>query len=380
MKPKTVMIVAGEASGDALAADLTRALAAKLDGARFIGAGGRRMAEAGVDCIFDLTEDAVIGVVLKKLPLFRRRMKELTRLAVEQKPELVVLVDFSGFNRRLGHAIRRACGRGPKIVQFVSPQVWASRPGRADKMARDFDLLLCLFPFEKEWYARRTPGFRVEWVGHPMFDKYKTGGREEGAAAPTVVLLPGSRLGELKRHLPVVFEAAELIAAKQKARFKLVAPSEEMAGIARDWPAAKEGRVEVQTGGLEEALSTATIAITKTGTVTLECAWFGVPTVAFYKTDALTYAVGKQIVTVKYAAFPNLLADRMVFPEFIQHEATGRNMAAAALELLGDEVRRRSIRAELRELISTLGGPGAAGRAAAAILDLFSLDAAAGVR
>jgi lipid-A-disaccharide synthase len=143
------MVVAGDPSGDALAADLVRALAGSLDSARFIGAGGPRMAEAGVQSSFDLTADAVIGLsdVIRKLPLFRRRIRELTRLAAEEKPELIVLVDFSGFNRRLARAIRNVCGTGPRLVQYVSPQVWASRPGRADKMAQDFDLLLCLFPF-----------------------------------------------------------------------------------------------------------------------------------------------------------------------------------------------------------------------------------------
>jgi lipid-A-disaccharide synthase len=236
-------------------------------------------------------------------------------------------------------------------------------------MARDFDLLLCLFPFEKEWYARRTPKFRVVWVGHPMFDKYKATGREEGPV-PIVVLLPGSRAGELKRHLPVLYKAAELIAAKQTVRFIMVTPTEETAAMARAWPSAGNAKIEIQVGGLQAALSTATITITKTGTVTLECAFFGVPTVAFYKTDPLTYAIGRQIVTVKYAAAPNLLAGKALFPEFIQHEATPDNIAKAALELLGNEARRRKIRAELREVISTLGGPGAAKRAAAAILDL----------
>jgi lipid-A-disaccharide synthase len=236
-------------------------------------------------------------------------------------------------------------------------------------MAQDFDLLLCLFPFEKEWYARRVPQFRVECVGHPMFDRYKAGGREEGPV-PTVVLLPGSRHGELKRHLPVVLEAAELIAAKQKARFKMVAPSEEMAAIARAWPARGAAKIEIQTGGLEAALSTATIAIASTGTVTLECAWFGVPTVALYKTSALTYAIGRQIVSVNFLAMPNILAGKALFTELIQDAATPRNIAVAALELLGNAARRGEIRAGLREVISTLGGPGATARAAAAILDL----------
>ena len=371
MKPKTVMIVAGDPSGDALAADLVRALAGSLGSARFIGAGGPKMAGAGVQSSFDLTADAVIGLsdVFRKLPLFRRRMRELTSLAAEEKPELIVLVDFGGFNRRLAHAIRNVCGRGPKIVQYVSPQVWASRPSRADKMAQDFDLLLCLFPFEKEWYARRVPRFRVEWVGHPMFDRAKAAAREEGTE-PTVVLLPGSRRGELKRHLPVIVEAAELIAAKQKTRFKMVAPSEEMAALARSCASAGTAKIEIQTGGLDAALSMASIAIASTGTVLLECAWFGVPTVALYKTSALTYAIGRQIVRVNYLAMPNILAGKALFPEFIQHEATARNIAGAALELLRDEGRRNEIRAGLREVMATLGGPGATARAAAAILDL----------
>jgi lipid-A-disaccharide synthase len=365
------MVVAGDPSGDRLAGDLVRELARSVGTARFIGAGGPRMAEAGVRCSFDLTADAVIGLsdVLKKLPLFRRRMQELTRLAAREKPELIVLVDFSGFNRRLAHAIRSECGRAPKIVQYVSPQVWASRPSRAEKMARDIDLLLCLFPFEKEWYAARVPEFRVEWIGHPIFDRYKAGGREEGPV-PTVVLLPGSRHGELRRHLPVVLEAAELIAAKHPARFKMVAPSEEMAAIARAQISPGAAKIEIQTGGLDAALSTATIAIASTGTVTLECAWFGVPTVAFYKTSALTYAIGRQIVSVKYLAMPNILACKALFPELIQHEATPRNIAGAALELLENPARRTEIRSELRKVIATLGGPGASERAAAAILDL----------
>ena len=132
----------------------------------------------------------------------------------------------------------------------------------------------------------------------------------------------------------------------------------------------RAAKIEIQTGGLEEALSTATIAIASTGTVTLECAWFGVPTVALYKTSALTYAIGRQIVSVDYLAMPNILAGKVLFPELIQHEATPRNIARAALELLENPARRREIRAALREVIASLGGPGATERAAAAILDL----------
>jgi lipid-A-disaccharide synthase len=370
MTPKTVMVVAGDPSGDALAAGLVRSLASRLDSPRFIGAGGPKMVEAGVENSFDLTADAVIGLdMFKKLLHFRRRISELTQLAASQKPELIVLVDFQLFNATLARSLRKALGRKPKIVQFVSPQVWASRPGRAERMAQTLDLLLCLFPFEKEWYARRVPQFPVEWVGHPIMERYNAGGHEEGPV-PTVVLLPGSRQGELKRHLPVVLEAAKRISAKQKVRFKLVATSEEMSALAQELAGKRSAKIEVQIGKLEEALSTATIALAKTGTVTLECAWFGVPTIAFYKTSALTYAIGRQIVSVKYLAMPNILAGRELFPEFIQQDATAANIAQAALELLNNEPRRQEVRAALRDVISTLGGPGATERAADAILAL----------
>ncbi|MGA2175287.1 MAG: hypothetical protein ABSH38_09930 [Verrucomicrobiota bacterium] len=412
MNPRTIMLVAGEPSGDAHAAALVQALAAALPAARFIGAGGPKMAGAGVALSFDLTADAVIGLsaVIRKLPLFCRRLRQLVRLAAAEKPDLVILVDFEFFNRRLARALRAAARRSaappwrPRIVKYVSPQVWASRPGRAEKMVRDFDLLLCLFPFEKEWYARRLPQLRVECVGHPMFDTGPPpGGEPENAdPIPTILLLPGSRRGELRRHLPVMLAAADMIAALQPVRFKLVAPNETLASLsipvilaARTLTPARQpvrfkpvvpnddvanrahiaviagaAQVEIQTGQLEEALARATLAIASTGTVTLECARFGVPVVALYKTSLLTYLIARRIVTVKFLAMPNLLAGEALCPEFIQGRATAQNIAQAALELLENPARRAEIRARLRQVVSALGGPGAAARAAAAILKL----------
>ena len=371
--PKTIMVVAGDPSGDALAADLVLALRNEWPAARFIGAGGPRMANTGVANLFDLTTEAVIGLSdpLKKLPRFLRYKQRLTQLAVEQKPEIIVLVDFEFFNRFLARAIRAQASPNwqPKLVKYVSPQVWASRPGRAAKLARDFDLLLCLFPFEKEWYARRFPKFRVECVGHPMFDNYAAPERKP-TEIPVVLLLPGSRRGELRRHMPVILGAARLIADQQPVRFKMVTPRQEMAAYARGLMNDDGPKIEMQVGQLQEALSEATIAIASTGTVTLECAYYGVPTVAMYKTSIWTYLIARQLVTVNYLAMPNLLANEAIFPEFIQHEATAENIAEAALKLLGNPSLRSEIQAKLARVISTLGGPGAAKRAAAAILTL----------
>lgn len=362
------MLVAGDPSGDANGADLVRALAESWPDAQFIGAGGPKMAEAGVKLEFNLTDDAAIGPVdvTKKIGTFWRRYKQLAGLAQERKPELIILIDFYTFNQKLARAIKGRAGGGwqPKIVQYTSPQVWASRPGRAEKLAQNVDLLLCLFPFEKDWYAKRGTPLRVEFVGHPMFDRHGPVPERREEEPPVVVLLPGSRTGELKRHLPVILAAARIIADAQPVRFKLVAANEKMAEYCRSFQVAAAPKVEVQTGGLSEALSSATLAIASTGTITMECAYYGLPTVALYKTSTTFYLLARSLVTVKYLAMPNLLADEPLFPEFIQNQASSENIAQASLALLSDPARRSEIREKLGKIVESLGGPGSSRRAA----------------
>jgi len=398
-----IMLVAGDPSGDANAADLVRELAGAVPAAQFqitndlqpltaplapafFGAGGPKMAAAGVELACDLTAHAVIGLggLFKKLPMLRRLMDELLRLAIERQPELIILVDYGGFNLRLARAIkdfvRARTGPffqwHPKIVQFISPQVWASRPGRAKKMARDYDLVLTLFPFEKEWFASRVPQLPVEFVGHPIFDRYpfpRPASTPAGhnAGRPVVLLLPGSRQGELRRHVPVMRDAAVLIANRQRAQFKMVVPDQTLAGIARSLLPAGQSRISLQVGGLEEALCSASVAITKTGTITLECAYFGVPAVALYKTDWITYLGGRHLVSVDYLSMPNLLAGEPIYPEFIQGRATAANIADAASLILANPRQRLRVQEKLAAAIRSLGGPGAARRAAAAVVKLL---------
>ena len=380
---KRCMVIAGEASGDLLAAELVRALRRQLDkktpkvNVAFFGAGGPMMQEAGVELAFDMTSHAVVGLVevIRNYGKFRRLFQQLLELAVERKPEAIICVDFSGFNRRFAHAVRaRACQEGgwrPKIIQYVSPQVWASRPGRAEKMARDFDLLLAIFPFEKAWYEKRTPGFRVEFVGHPMVERHQRFSKEQTSlqpsALPLIAVLPGSRTGELQRHLPVMREAVEKIASEVSVRWRMVLPNEALAKAGREQFGLMKGG-EIRVGGLEETLKEACIAIASTGTVTLECAWFGVPTVAIYKTSWGTYQVGKRIIQVPFLAMPNLLAKKEVFPELIQNAASGERIARAALGLLTNPDRRKAIGRELQSVADSLGEAGAPERAAGAIL------------
>jgi lipid-A-disaccharide synthase len=247
MNPKSFMLIAGEASGDLLAAELVSALRAKLPDAKFFGAGGAKMSAAGVELAFDMTEHAVVGFsdVLKNYFKFRRLFNQLLALAIERKPDVVIGVDFGGFNLRFGRAIKKYVRENPflkwnpKIVQFVSPQVWASRPSRADLLARDYDLVLSIFPFEKDWYAKRTPKLRVEFVGHPMIGRFTnddlrfTRESAEGASIANrksqILLLPGSRKSELQRHLPVMLGAVKLIREKlPSAKVKMVFPDEDL--------------------------------------------------------------------------------------------------------------------------------------------------------
>jgi lipid-A-disaccharide synthase len=389
------MLIAGEASGDLLAAELISALRGQLfnlnreEHPQFFGAGGQKMIDAEAELAFDLTKHAVIGItgVLLNYFKFRRMFDHLLELAIERKPDAIIGVDYGGFNLRFGHAVREYVRNHPrehwqpKIIQFVSPQVWASRAGRAKLLAKDYDLLLSIFPFERDWYAKRAPKLRVEFVGHPMVERFENFGlqlrhRKSGTAPAVnrdaqILLLPGSRTAELKSHLPVMLGALKLIQAKLPgAKAKMVLPNESLKKLATGFIGSQLG-VEIQVANLPEALALTDAAIASTGTVTMECAFFGVPTVTLYKTSWLTYEIGRRIVTVKSLTMPNLLADNDVYPEFIQAAATPENISRAALELLQDEARRQKIKSQLGTIIATLGGPGASQRAAAAILSLF---------
>lgn len=395
MKHCDFMVVAGEPSGDTLAAELVRALRGaalnhrRADNSfqqpleadlepRFFGAGGEALRAAGVDVRIDLTAHAVVGLtdVLKKLIEFRRLLRELTDLAVLRQPAALICVDFSGFNRRLAHAVRLRASQQPWIrnwrpfiVQFVSPQVWASREGRASKMAQDIDLLLTIFPFEKRWYAERVPQLRVEYVGHAMLDRHDApviDAAKPLGNPPMIALLPGSRRSEIARHWPVIASAfREIRKHVPAARGVAVMASRELAEMV-SCIGLPEG-VEVPLGKLAAVLAKADLAVASTGTVTMECALFGVPTVALYKISPVTYAVGKQLVKVPYLAMPNILAGRVVFPEFIQNAATSANIAAAALNLLRNDQARYNIRLALKSIIESFGPPGASGRAAEVI-------------
>ncbi len=387
MKSLSIMLIAGEASGDALAAELVEEIKSQTTHlpwpVEFYGAGGPRMAARGVDLLFDMTEHAVIGLweVVKGYGKFRQLFNELLAAAIQRQPDIIICVDFGGFNRRFAKAVRDHqrfhsspfAGWNPRIVQYVSPQVWASRPGRARLMARDLDLLLCLLPFEKNWWTTHVPDLPVEFVGHPIVERGQLSGGvrpSRSGTRPLVALLPGSRRGELKSHLPVVVETAKGIRNVVEVEFAMVLPNETTAEFAAPF-ASQIPNCQIHAGNPAEILSRSTVALSKTGTITLELAIAGLPSVTFYKTSWLTYQIGRQIVRVPWLSMPNLLANEAVFPEFVQADATPMNLATAVVDLLNNDDKRTATRVRLKEIVSQLGPPGASRRAARKILQLI---------
>ena len=362
-----IMFMVGETSGDTLAVELLEAMRSEGQEVEAFGVGGPKMKKAGVDLAIDLTEHAVIGIweAIRNYRKFKGFFDQLMELALKEKPEAIICIDNPGFNLRFVKAIRKATAGGawqPKIIYYISPQLWAWHSSRVRQISEDVDLLLSIFPFEKEWYEKRAPGFPVEFVGHPLCDRYADLEFRDPKSVHQprrLLLLPGSRAKEISRHLPIMVHAVKGIDAEPI----IVFPDESLAAQARllvpkvaDW--------DIQIGNLDEALKRADVAIASSGTVTLECAWFRVPTVVLYRTSWITYLLGKLFIKVKHIAMPNVLAEREVFPEFIQSAATPVNLIREVNRFLDDSKRRLKLREELDVITESLGGKGASARAA----------------
>ena len=381
---RRVMMLAGETSGDGLAAGLMQSIQAQAGTnlrLEFFGAGGRRMEAAGVHILEDLTQRTVFGLteVVSQYFWFKEVFDRLLDEAFERRPDLIILTDYAGFNLRFAEAVRKRLRRSradypdwqPRILYYVSPQVWASRAFRVFALSRSVDCILSLFPFEKPWYALRAPRLRVEFVGDPMADRYRQvfkATEDSFVGEPQVLLLPGSRRQELRRHIPIMEEAVRKIHQAHPCRFVMVLSSQEQLDLAASLLSANHP-IELQIGGLSEALSKTTLTLACSGTVTRECGYHGVPTIVFYRLAWLTYWIARAIIKVKYIAMPNLLLNRLVYPELIQSEARPERIAEKALQFLRYPALRQDSRRSLSCLMESMGEPGAFDRAARTVLE-----------
>jgi lipid-A-disaccharide synthase len=334
------------------------------------------MLAAGQEQLFDLAEHAVVGLtdVLKNYFKFRRFYNRILDDIRKRQPPVVVLIDYPGMNLRLARQIR---SRMPdiKIVYYISPQVWAWKQGRAQKMESWLDKLLVIFPFEEDWFREHAPRLDVEWVGHPTLDRWDPERIPPPGAGPPyeLMLMPGSRKRELEAHLPVLLPVAEDL----RMRYPQLKVSLLSAG-----PAATEqirkalserelSAMEIVSGYQLTHLSRSHLALVASGTATLECALAKVPMIVIYKAHPLTFAVGRQLVKTPYLSMVNILAGEKVVPEFLQDKAHPELLIEAAATLLDNPDLRHAMRQKLNQISKSLGEPGASERAAKSILQLL---------
>ncbi|NBV86459.1 MAG: lipid-A-disaccharide synthase [Verrucomicrobia bacterium] len=367
-------VVAGEASGDARGAELLAALVCEMPGLQIYGAGGPKMREFATGSFSDWTEEAVVGIweVLKKWGYFRREMERMLSEIEVLQPKVLLLVDYPGFNLRLAKAVK---ARWPQIatVFYISPQVWAWNRGRIPKMACYLDLMLCIFPFEKDLYE--ASGLHTEFVGHPMLDSLAPLRSNIPRSEHLVGLFPGSRDREVRRLFPVMLEAARLLSATQPGlRFEAAAANVRQAA----WMLEHLGERRFDPSFCRVAqerfytlAQEATAGMVCSGTATLEAAYFGLPMLITYKVSAPTWVMGKLLVRIPFLGMPNVIAGREVAPEFLQKRASPRRLARAMAQLLEKPRERLDQQAAFTGVIAKLGQPGAGRRAALAVAKML---------
>lgn len=360
-KPFTVLFSAGESSGDQHAANMFLELRKYQPDIQGIGMGGAKMAQAGVDIRYDSSSIAVIGLVevVKHYGEIRRALKLMRKIISDERPDLLVCVDYKEFNFKLARYAKQC---GIKVLFYVSPQVWAWRPGRVRKYGEVIDMMAVIFPFEMAYYeAENVP---VRYVGHPSVDKvHARYSREEdlarfglGQGQTVIGILPGSRANEIKRLLPVMLKAAEKIQAdKPEARFLL--PQADSISDALLEAYLRQSSVNIMTVKNQpyDVIQCCDAVMTTSGTATLEIALLTVPMVITYKLSPLTYVLGRWLVNTPFIGLPNIIAGKRIVKELIQYEATSENLAAEVNRILTDKAYADTMRGNLAQVKALLG-------------------------
>ncbi len=368
-----VYVVAGELSGDAHGAGLLRALSAMRPGVEFAGAGGPEMAAVAGPGFRDWVEDAaVVGLweVLKHYRWFKEQFDAMLAEVRAFRPQVLLLIDYPGFNLRFAEAVRREC---PEVrqVYYISPQVWAWNKRRVPKMATLLDEMLCLFPFEQPLFE--NAGLKTRFVGHPLVDELEERRLPDAERDDLLLgLFPGSREREVARLFPMMVETARRLAEwKSDLKFEAPAASPRLAGRMREIVAAGRagGLVTVTDGGAAELMQRACCGVIASGTATLEAAYFGLPYCLVYKVAWPTYFAGRMLIRLQHIGLVNILAGEGVVEELIQADAEPGPVGAVLRRLVQSPEQRELLRQRLAETAAKLGGPGAHERAASAVAE-----------
>jgi len=379
-----IMLVAGEVSGDIHGARLVSELTKKDKSMRFIGVGGEHMREHGVHLYHDISELAVLGLVevLINYPRIRSVFYDVLSIIRKKQPDVVVLIDYPGFNIRLAKQIKKL---GIPVIYYISPQVWAWAAFRKDKIAKRVDKMLVFFEFEKDFY--RSTGLDVEFVGHPLVDHFnititKDDFCSQNNLSPTkkkIAILSGSRKNEILKILPVMIKSAFAITRQEKnVEFILpigVSLSEEIrnliAELLRKYKVYDCGYISVIDGQVHETMAYSDLALVASGTATLETACFETPMIIVYKVNFITALLARMLIKIPYIGLVNVVAGEKIMPEFLQDDAKPDKIAETAVRYISDDKYLAEKKRILRDVHKKLGQPGAVGRAAQSIVDFL---------
>lgn len=363
-------IIAGEHSGDLHASNLVKKIKERDPSAVFIGAGGALMKNAGVKLLFDLTAISVVGFfeVCKHYFLFKKVFSMLLKTVKDEKPDLIILVDYPGFNMMFARAAKRLRF---KILYYISPQVWAWKKNRVRKMAKITDKLIVIFPFEKKYYEQT--GLDVEFVGHPLVDIMKPSCEKEeffrkigfNEGKKLIGILPGSRENEVRKLLPEIMKAVQLLKKSCGIeQFVIGCASSKLEPIIKNEINKHDIRVVVVRDMAFDVMKHSDFAIVSSGTATLQTGFFSTPMVIIYKVSWTTYFLGKHLIKIPCIGLANVVLGEKVVPELIQNDVNGLNIAGEIEKIIKDTELFNDITAKLTKIEGLLGNPGASKRAA----------------
>lgn len=370
------MIIAGEASGDLHGSSLALALRQLDPELELFGIGGDRMQQAGVELLYHASQMAYMGFteVLRHLPALRRTFSRTLHEAVARRPDLVVLIDYPGFNLRFAEAAKR---RGLKVLYYIVPQLWAWRKGRLTKMARTVDAAAVIFPFEEPLFA--SAGIPTTFVGHPLLDILRVADDRQAFFArhgldphhPLLALLPGSRIQEVRSLLPVMLQAVDKLRPTLPGLQAVVAKADTVADDAYASLLAAHPDIATARGDTHACLKHADVAAVASGTATLEAACLGTPFVLVYRVSWLSFQLMRRLIRIPYIGLVNVVAGEQVVRELVQDDFAPEPLATELNMLLQDQTKREAMRRQLRLVAEKLGTPGAARRTAELALRLM---------
>ncbi|MCK4715800.1 MAG: lipid-A-disaccharide synthase [Candidatus Marinimicrobia bacterium] len=377
MSSKKIFISAGELSGDIHGGNLVSAIRQINPGIEITAIGGDNMAGAGAELLYHIRETSIMGFaeVVKHLPFIRKLWKNTLRHIDKIKPDLVVVIDYPGFNLRLAKAVSK---RNIPVIYYISPQVWAWHQSRIKKIKRYTKEVLCILPFEQEWFRKR--GINARFVGHPLLDqitKEKNDNLQSSPIRPSsaslvIGLFPGSRLQEVQRHLPVMIDSVKKLRDKfpEIVAAVSIAPEIDMSAYRKvydfEWLYWIENRNH-------QLMNESDLLIMSSGTATLEATIFNTPMIVIYRLNSLSYRLGKLLIKVPYITIANLIANKRGVTELIQHDANADTIASEAETILSNPQRRDETIQFLKNVTQRLGKPGASERAARIILEYIAI-------